>query len=188
MAVALAAYDLLFVWDDDDIYLPHRLTFSVQQFEIQKGFFKPATAWIWNNGQLDGPMVNRFHSGSCWSRKLFDSVRGYAPVGSCDDEVFEERLRQRFPEAVSPYAIRPEDIYYIYRWGGTGTYHFSGFGISKPGDNHDHHGVEAFVQQRASQGEIPLGHIPLQPSWKTDYRQLVSSYIENIAAERAPQP
>ena len=43
-AVALAAHDLLFVWDDDDIYLPHRLSFSVANFDAQKGFFKPNQA------------------------------------------------------------------------------------------------------------------------------------------------
>ncbi|MCB0195868.1 MAG: glycosyltransferase [Anaerolineae bacterium] len=187
MAVALALYDLLFVWDDDDIYLPHRLTFSVQQFETQKGFFKPAAAWVWNGGRLSGPAHNRFHSGSCWSRKLFDSVRGYAPEGSCDDKVFEDRLQQRFPDAIGSSAIKPEDIYYIYRWGGTGAYHFSGFGPSKSGDNLGYHEVGEFVRQRAGRGEIPLGRIPLQPHWRIDYQQLVSNYIATLAAEQVPE-
>src|SRR6476469_4873368 len=46
-AVALASHDLLFVWDDDDIYLPHRLSFSMEHFDSSKGFFKPNKAWFW---------------------------------------------------------------------------------------------------------------------------------------------
>src|SRR5215831_16169093 len=48
-AIALASHELLFVWDDDDIYLPHRLSFSVEHFEPKKGFFKPNKAWFWEN-------------------------------------------------------------------------------------------------------------------------------------------
>ncbi|MEZ4657924.1 MAG: glycosyltransferase family A protein [Caldilineaceae bacterium] len=32
-AVALASHDLIFVWRDDDIYLPHRLSYSVAQLD-----------------------------------------------------------------------------------------------------------------------------------------------------------
>src|SRR5262245_29761012 len=47
LAVALAAHDILFVWDDDDIYLPHRLRFSVAKLAARPGFFKPDKAWMW---------------------------------------------------------------------------------------------------------------------------------------------
>jgi glycosyltransferase involved in cell wall biosynthesis len=69
-AVALASHDLLFVWDDDDVYLPHRLSFSVANFEPRKGFFKVNTAWLWNQHGLGGPVQSVFHSASCWSRHL----------------------------------------------------------------------------------------------------------------------
>src|SRR5262249_3306287 len=125
-AVALAAHDLLFVWDDDDIYLPHRLSFSVARFEPNKGFFKPDKAWMWNNGEVSGPTKNLFHVGSCWSRALFDAVRGYGAEGTGYDLIFERRLKQHFPGLIIPYAIEPHDIYYLYRWAGTGSYHMSG--------------------------------------------------------------
>ena len=185
VAVALAAHDLLFVWDDDDIYLPHRLHFSVEHFEPQKGFFKPDKAWFWTHGELRGPSKNLFHVGSCWSRRLFDGVRGYVAEGTGSDFIFEERLDKHFPGAIEPYAIRPEEIYYIYRWGGTGSYHMSGFGDYKAGENIGHDQVASFVQQRVKRGEIRQGAIPLQPHWKTDYRQLVSSYIATLAEQQA---
>jgi glycosyltransferase involved in cell wall biosynthesis len=184
-AVALSSHNLLFVWDDDDIYLPHRLTFSLEHFDPQKGFFKPDAAWLWNNRTLSGPTENLFHVGSCWSRRLFDAARGYAAEGTGYDLIFEDRLAQQFPGSTEPYDIKPEDIYYLYRWGGTGSYHMSAFGELKPGENVGHDEVGSFVQQRADRGEIRQGRIPLQPGWKSDYRQLVSSYIAALAEEQA---
>jgi glycosyltransferase involved in cell wall biosynthesis len=185
MAVALAAHDLLFVWDDDDIYLPHRLTFSVQQFDPEKGFFKPEKAWLWNNGVLSGPVGNFFHVGSCWSRRLFDAVRGYPPEGSGYDQVFETRLGKAFPGALKVYDIKPEEIYYIYRWGGIGSYHMSTFGAYRPNANIGQQEVEAYVRKRADQGQIRHGLIELQPAWKSDYSALVADCMQSLSRNQA---
>jgi Glycosyl transferase family 2 len=179
-AVALASHDLLFVWDDDDIYLPHRLSFSVANFEPTKGFFKAQQAWFWNDGELSGPVKHLFHAGSCWSRSLFYAIRGYAADGSCTDAIFERQLAARFPGATESFAVTPEEIYYVYRWGGTGSYHVSGFGDAEPGQNCGYAEAAAFVEQQADRGEIPLGHVPLQPNWKADYRQIVSAYLATL--------
>ncbi|MCB0179657.1 MAG: glycosyltransferase [Anaerolineae bacterium] len=184
--VAMASHDLLFPWDDDDIYLPHRLSYSVAKFEVQKGFFKPGRGWFWTNGHLDGPVENRFHTSSCWSRNRFDAVRGYGAAGSGEDMVFEQRLERQFPGSTRVDDIQPEAIYYIYRWSGTGSYHLSQFGDYCPGSNIGHHQVEAFVRQQARRGEIRQGRITLQPHWRTDYQQLVSNYIATLAAEQVP--
>ncbi len=184
-AIALASHDLLFVWDDDDIYLPHRISFSVANFEAGKGFFKPDQGWLWGNGQLCGPTANLYHSSSCWSRDRFDAVSGYDGEGSGHDQLFEERLGKRFPGITAPFAIQPTEIYYIYRWYGTGSYHLSGYGGLKLGENGGDAEVAAYIQQRANQGEIPQGRILLQPGWKTDYRQLVSSSIATLAEQYA---
>ena len=175
MAVALASHDLLFPWDDDDICLPHRLSLSVERFESTKGFFKASSAWLWDNGQLSGPYCNTFHGISCWSRKLFDTVRGYGATGSGEDTVFEQLLDHQFLGSTRACDLRTEEVYYIYRWLGTGSYHLSQFGDYCPDINVGQQEVESFVQQRASRDEIPLGRVPLQPGWKTDYRQLVSN-------------
>ncbi|HEY0602798.1 MAG TPA: hypothetical protein VGD58_07800 [Herpetosiphonaceae bacterium] len=72
-----------------------------------------------------------------------------------------------------------------YRWSGIGSYHYSGFGASQPGDNRGYHEGGAYIQQRADRGEIRQGRIPLQPCWKTDYRQVVASYIAALAEQPA---
>ena len=177
VAVALASHDLLFGWDDDDIYMPHRLSFSVSRFDPQKGFFKADKAWYLDNGKLSGPAKNRFHSMSCYSRDLFDAVGGYAAEGTGEDQVFECSLEQQFPGSTTPYDITPEEIYYLYRWGGTGSYHLSAYGSYVAGGNIGHNEVEAFVNRQASRGQIQQGAITLHPRWKTDYRQLVNARL-----------
>ena len=96
-AIALAKHDLLFVWDDDDIYLSHRLRFSVANFDLQKGYFKANLGWYLDNDRLRGPEANLFHANGCWLRSRFDAVRGYDSEGSGHDWLFEKRMTQRFP-------------------------------------------------------------------------------------------
>jgi hypothetical protein len=184
MAVALAANDLLFVWDDDDIYLPHRLAFSVDQLERHGGFFKPDKGWMLDTGNLLGPLgASVFHSASCWSRRLFDAVGGYPAEGTGYDFVFETRLRQRYPAVTHATDVRPEDIYYIYRWGGTGSYHMSQFGDYQPGANKGHDEVMAYLQQSVVEGRVQQGYIQLQPSWHVDYERLVGERLRGADEE-----
>lgn len=170
-AVALASHDLLFVWDDDDIYLPHRLTFSVERYDERKGFFKPRKAWFWNDGRLSGPEENLFFAASCWSRELFERVRTYAPMGLGHDAEMEVRFEEAANGSTAPYDIYPEDIYYLYRWGGTGAYHVSGFGQDQ------YLAVAASVQEKAELGLVPVGEIDLTPHWNVDYAALVREHL-----------
>jgi glycosyltransferase involved in cell wall biosynthesis len=183
-AVALASHDLLFVWDDDDIYLPHRLSFSVANFDPAKGFFTAKRAWLWNAGQLSGPSVNLFHAGSCWSRSLFDAVGGYPAYGSGYDMIFEKQLERRFPGSTAPRLGELEEIYYIYRWVGTGSYHMSAFGGMESGQNVGQAEVAAAVEKQVRRGEIPLGRVVLQPHWKQDYPQLIVDHLATLAETR----
>jgi glycosyltransferase involved in cell wall biosynthesis len=176
-AAALASHDLLFVWDDDDIYLPHRLSFSVANFDSAKGFFKAHQAWFWSDGKLGSPVENILHAGSCWSRSRFDALGGYAADGCGYDLIFEEQLEGRFPGSTAPRLVAPEEIYYVYRWGGTGSYHLSGFGELAVGQNVGYAQVAASVERQARRGEIPLGRVALQPHWKHDYSQLIADRL-----------
>jgi hypothetical protein len=170
-AVALTTHDLIFVWDDDDIYLPHRLTFSVERFDARKAFFKPARAWMWNDGRLSGPETNLFNSQACWSRELFERARSYAPIGPMQDAEMEKRFEEVAPGSTSTYDISPEDIYYIYRWD-TGTYHASWFGQD------EHSGVAEYVNEQVRLGQLETSRIVLTPGWKVDYVELVRRHLE----------
>jgi hypothetical protein len=177
-AVALTSHDLIFVWDDDDIYLPHRLSFSVERFDVRKAHFKPSRAWFWNDGRLSGPEANRFASGACWSRDLFERARSYAPMGFGHDADMEARFEEIAPGSTSSYDIAPEEIFYIYRWD-TGTYHGSELGRDQ------HRAVGEFVHEQTRSGMLATGPIALTPRWKADYVELVRQRLAS-SAERLP--
>ena len=178
-AVELAAHDLLVPWHDDDIYLPHRLSLSVALLQKQKRtFFKAEQAWFLNDGKFSGPDINVFHGGSCWTRALFEEAQGYPSKDLGYDIEFEERCRQFHADAVRPYSLRAEDVYYIYRWGGTGSYHASTFGQPDLLQQ-----VADFVENRANWGLEPQGDIKLNPRWRQDYMALVQEFLQTGKAK-----
>lgn len=179
-AVALASHDLIFVWHDDDIYLPHRLSLSVVQCEDGRMFFKGENAWFWNHGRLSGPAKNTFHGGSCWHRKLFDRAGGYPHIGARYDVEFEQRCQTA---GVGPIKLVPlllEEIYYIYRWQGTGSYHFSTTADGAP----TRQSVEDYVEQQVMRGQVPQGRVSLRPRWKSDYTAQVREHITGLPAQK----
>ena len=180
-AAGLCTHDLIVVWHDDDIYLPHRLSFSVAHFDPRRGFFKANSAWFWNDGRLSGPERNNFHGGSCFSRELFLAAQGYPHVGNAYDIGFEVLCEDLRTGATRGDQITPEDVYYIYRWAGTGSYH-----LSLTGQNgHGRDAVAAHVREQAERGQIKQGQIRLAPHWKTDYTALVRNYLDNGPAKPA---
>jgi glycosyltransferase involved in cell wall biosynthesis len=179
-AVALCSHTLIFVWHDDDIYLPHRLSFSVANFDQTKGFFKANSAWFWNDGQVSGPERNVFHGGSCWTRDLFAQVQGYPHLNTGYDIGFEQLCEEARPGSIRVHPARPEEVYYVYRWSGTDSYHLSALSQNGQADQE----VLAFVQKRAQWGLIKQGQIALKPHWRTDYSLLVHNVLNHGPVEQ----
>jgi glycosyltransferase involved in cell wall biosynthesis len=177
-AVALASHDLIFVWHDDDIYLPHRLSFAVAHFSQRRGFFKASHAWFWNNGQLSGPEKNTFHGGACFTRQLFAEAQGYPLVSTAYDLTFEAACEEQRAGVTKGHATAPEDLYYIYRWAGTGSYHLSIAGQNGQADA----SVVTYVRERVERGQIGSGPITLNPHWKADYVAMVRERLPSVAA------
>jgi glycosyltransferase involved in cell wall biosynthesis len=178
-AAARCRHDLLAVWDDDDIYLPHRLSFSVSQYDEQRRFFKPTWAFVLNDGVISGPSEYLFHSGSMWHRSLFDEVGGYVHMGSGEDADIEARFKKVIGPGMYYGLIQPCEIYYLYRWSGTESYHLSFFGRDRP-DRSGSNKVMEFVLDQLERGIIRPGEIALQPQWSVDYAQLVKDYVATL--------
>ncbi|HYE21092.1 MAG TPA: glycosyltransferase family A protein [Tepidisphaeraceae bacterium] len=181
-AAALARHDLLFVWDDDDIYLPHRLSFSVRMLDPAKGFFKPSKAWQLDKGRVSGPKSNLFHSGGCWTRALFDRVGGYPHVGSGQDMAIELAFERVIGRGKNFNGITPADLFYLYRWGGGGSYHLSAFGRDTDGSAAGQAKVDEFLRRAVDKRLQRTGAIELRPAWRDDYPALVSAAIDRLTA------
>ena len=163
------SHDILFPWDDDDIYLPHRISTSIENLKAHGGdYFKPDRGYYWNNGSIDDLVMNTFHSQSCFTRVLFDSVAGYASMGSGEDQDIEQRFSNKGAYNIVAMDIR--DYYYIYRWGGIDHYHISAFGMDS--DDKAVSGeqkVGLIIKTGLLSGAIPSGDIILNPHWNADY-------------------
>ena len=179
-AAALAAHDLLFVWHDDDIYLPHRLSYAVAHCDQNTAFFKADKAWFWNDGQLSGPERNFFHGGSCWRRDLFHKVQGYPHLNNQYDVEFERLCQAEAAGVLRVEPIPPAEVYYIYRWSGTNSYHLSALGA----DGQEQQKVADSIAQQAVRGQIPQGQIQLKPHWQSDYAALVQSQLAMTPAKK----
>jgi glycosyltransferase involved in cell wall biosynthesis len=178
-ATAMCRHDLLAVWDDDDIYLPHRLSFSVSKYDEQRRFFKPTRGFVLNHGAISGPTEYLFHSGSMWHRSLFDEVGGYAHMGSGEDADIEARFKKVIGSGMYYGLIQPSEIYYLYRWSGTESYHLSLFGRDGP-DRSGSDQVMEYVLGEIVRGIIRPGEIALQPHWSIDYARLVKDYVATL--------
>ncbi|MFQ5734587.1 MAG: glycosyltransferase [Planctomycetaceae bacterium] len=91
--VALCSGGVIFLWDDDDISLPHRISYSLQQMEGGR-YFNGDKCWYWQNGVIDEqPVQNLLHGMSSWTVQLFDEVGGYPHQQSGEDAGLEELFK-----------------------------------------------------------------------------------------------
>jgi len=180
---ALCSHDILLVWDDDDIYLPHRIDFTIKKMLSNKKyyyFFKPIKAFVMNNNKIINTSYNIFHSGSGWRRELYDAVRGYAHMGSGQDLEIELAFEKYDISKKQNYTdIKDEEIYYIYRWAGTETFHLSGFEKDKEGQKPGNKKVQEYIERKIQNSNIKIGDIELFPKWNLDYSQIVIDYIKD---------
>lgn len=162
--VALCTGEVIFPWDDDDIHLPHRISYSLQQMTNRR-YFKSAKLWYWRNGEIN-PVSKQAvaHAMGCWSREFFDEVAGYPPIQSGQDMALEDRFQ-------GPYRTienTPDaQIYYIYRYPGTGSYHLSAFGYGKGFSE---------VAKSVSKQNIG-GTYRINPEWRQDYLRMIADVL-----------
>jgi len=174
---ALCTNDWLFVWDDDDIYLPWRISWSMQMVKAGPGFFKPDRSLMLSDGVLSGPEDNLFHSSACFHRDLFDRAGGYPPMGTGEDLEFERKIAKSLGVRSLAFAGSPHDkLFYIYRWEGTDSYHVSWF----DGGAEGHAQVLDHVTDAIRAGRLPAGRILLEPNWKADYVDKVGSFLSSV--------
>lgn len=129
--VRLARGEILLNWDDDDLYLPWRISESVRRLQAapDKWAFKPTRAWHSTDNQRYHIAHNYFHGQLAMRRTIFDHVGWYPDMNAGQDVAFEVRIP---PERWLHYPASPGELLYIYRWG-NGVPHISEYGLDQPG-------------------------------------------------------
>ena len=132
--IELASGDLLCRWDDDDLSLPHRLSYSAARLGSNLEW-RAANHWFDDGHRLrEVTRPGNTHLMSLWRREVLDRLDGYPtfPLGG-EDQAFNSGLARA---GIAPRdggdVLRPDEIFYVYRWN-TGSQHLSG--RSDGGDN-----------------------------------------------------
>ncbi|HME08827.1 MAG TPA: glycosyltransferase family A protein [Bryobacteraceae bacterium] len=120
VSVEFAQGEYIAVWDDDDAYLPWRLSFSYSELQrLRTPFYRPEHFLIYS-GQAD--MVDAVcapggisHSTVLFRKDLWKDAGGYPARNDRSDRYFFERIDACLGETFLYYAIHPSDRYYILR-------------------------------------------------------------------------
>ena len=169
--VALCTGEVIFPWDDDDISLPHRISYSLSRMADRR-YYKADRFWYWASGHIKPPPRKGVaHAMSCWAVEFFDEVGGYPHIQSGQDTGLEERFQG--PDRIVE-AIDSADVYYIYRFPGTHSYH-----LSAHGHGHGYDEAARHVDRAGMAGDYEIA-----PTWRQDYLQLVRGALEQMRAER----
>ncbi len=151
----LATGDAFALWDDDDIYLPHRLTVTAKYLK-QRDFFKPTTAYFMPKKHKIPLKVgnNMFHAQSSYTREFFIKVGKYKEsLDKGEDIEFQRRATKlQIPLGTK---VSVEEMYYIYRWGYSPS-HLSVAGTTLK-----------------TKREKVTGVYKIEPQWNQDYLKLI---------------
>ena len=164
----LASGDYLTPWEDDDIFLPHRLSYAATRIqETGADYHKLPHAYFWNYGNIDKIVGNLFFCAGMWSRELLERTTACDAVNTAADRSIEDKLKSFAREYYLQDLKDPRDIYYIYRWGGV-TSHLSGYGDAP----------DALARaQESLKRNMTKGRIELKPKWNIDYCRQVDEFL-----------
>jgi hypothetical protein len=161
-AVAIANGALLAPWDDDDISLPWRLSYSADRLG-DASYFNPRTYWYLpaSGLQYDHP-VGYAHNASLFTRESFERIGRYRSISLGYDRDIDRAYVDSDEPLVDPLfrrsrPLRRDEWFYIYRWG-VSPGHLSSIADTDDG-------------RYLLNGQQPIetGTFELRPHWRRDY-------------------
>ncbi|PQO37416.1 glycosyltransferase family 2 protein [Bremerella cremea] len=119
-AIELAQGDIMAVWDDDDIYLPWRLSFSLAEMKrLATEFYRPAEFWAyWGSGPLHNNQAIRewvSHALVMFTKSLWRRVGGYPAQHLNEDDAFFQRVHEALQQSFISYPLLSEDRFFVLR-------------------------------------------------------------------------
>lgn len=169
-AVGLSEGELIAPWDDDDISLPWRLSYSIEMLG-EVDYYNPSRYWFIDHNGLHGDhAMGLAHGCSMFTRRAFDLVGGYPHTSGTQDLEMDNRLRAHRQVAVAkPPELGRADWYYIYRWG-VSPVHLSGRMPHGP------------WYDQIGRHPVTEGTFDLRPHWRDDYPSRVRHATADYAA------
>lgn len=163
-SVDLCTGYLLLPWEDDDIYMPWRIAWSVEH--LRDGYYHTNRAWYEHGGPgVLVPATNLFHCNMAFARELYDRIGGY---DADDTPALDQSLYRRLTAAGAVGMDTPwERVHYIYRWQHSGSWHGSGMGGAQPTEEAGRR-VALDIARRS----IPMGEVEIKPAWTRNWTQI----------------
>ncbi len=166
--------DILARWDDDDIHLPWRLSYSVARLGDTLEW-RADNHWYCPGGRVEDESRNpggASHGRAVWRRELLDRIGGYpADCSGWEDAEFNRRVAAA---GISPggHIIPRQDLFTLYRWGVSDH-------LSAVSGSH-----EALQRRYDELGRRPIvaGDFELQPHWREDYVALHRAAVDRGAS------
>ena len=111
VCVSLCSGEIIFPWDDDDISLPNRISYSLEQMK-NKQYYKSDKLWYWTNRSISSePKKTIAHAMGAWSVNLFKEVGGYPLIQSGQDQAIEQIFKKTKFRKIEKTPI--DKIYYM---------------------------------------------------------------------------
>lgn len=167
---ALSSGDMITVWDDDDIKLPHALSFCVSEMRRLKTsvYYPNKTLASYENDKYRLVHSEHFHLNGMWTRAVYDSVGGYDDTGEYADNNLQKKFTDR---GVTAAHINVEDLYGIYRIN-SGVKQISFNHTVLDSNNPTSIAYREMIAKRAIEGEYEL-----KPGLLMDYPAIVKQTI-----------
>jgi glycosyltransferase involved in cell wall biosynthesis len=168
--------DIIAVWDDDDIALPHHL------LNIAKHFHNEANLLHWKKGIfVENNKIKKLmsigNSGIVYTKRVWEEI-GRSPLENAGgDMTLIVKIHNLGREKVVLAEPEDQECTWMYRWGGDDVYHQSGMGTDTPNRPNIIERHKMHIEQRRKEGRIPTGTITLNPHWKRDYSLMLKEYI-----------
>ena len=165
-AIEMCEGDIIMPWESDDIFLPHRMSLTVEK--MCDGFFHSNNAWFHDHGRdrLEA-FGNHCLCNLAATRALWDSVGRFSVEDRPGVDV--DLLAKMYAEtAQGPQELTQREAFYIYRWN-NGSYHASGWG--------DKDGMAGRVAGIVEESTIARGEIHLVPKWRADYSAMCERWL-----------
>lgn len=124
--VGMARGDVLVIWEDDDVQLPHFLTTIADAARRGPGLYKPSRVWSNYDGLKQEDATGRFHGSMAFHREVLTQAGGWPLTRAAN---FDQQLIARL-QAVAPVVIDTTELDergpgFVFRWG-NGYFHCQG--------------------------------------------------------------
>jgi glycosyltransferase involved in cell wall biosynthesis len=171
------SYDIIALWDDDDIALPNHLS-NIAKFWKEDTYLLQWHRGVFMNIPNIAEITGLGNAGMVYSKKIWNDVGKYPLENAGHDMTFIMSIKRNIASSSLISANPPDDeVSFFYVWGGR-DYHASGMGTDTPDRPNIIQRHKEHIELKRQKGEIPIGEIVLNPNWKYNYKNLLNEFIK----------